>query len=545
MKKYLVIIPSWSKLSLEMQVETGCDYPVFIQLGGRPLYRHILQFYEGLRHQADYVIILPEKSPPLISSYLEGFAVRTMRIARSESIGDTVFQAMIGADENQSLIIHMADTLISPYVFDSTQNTLFVQLRQDLYRWTTVSKNTSGEICVLNDRDNISSVDKKLVFVGVVALSQSMSFKDHLENSLQNPNEEIDPFFSAIEKYSCHNNVELSTPKAWSDCGHIDSYYESRLNFYNLRHFNTLTYDSERGLVTKHSQNLEAFRHQVRWFKQVPDDLSSFLPRIYEISDGPQPYITMELMSFPTLSEIFVNSRLELGAWNDVARKIYKIQSLLSGYAFKSPIAKQIATEVYVSKTRRRITQFCSQRPESLKVWIDDDGRKFGLGVVLETLELFVSKTKLLDLETLTPIHGDMCFSNILYDPRGRHVKLIDPRGEFGIPGIYGDPCYDKAKLMHSYAGAYDFIVSDQFEVSLSESGKLSCQFNYSEYHHKVRQIFDAIVLVGEDRHKCEAIQALLFLSMLPLHNDKPERQLAMLYVGLTQYANNLKVGES
>ena len=34
-------------------------------------------------------------------------------------------------------------------------------------------------------------------------------------------------------------------------------------------------------------------------------------------------------------------------------------------------------------------------------------------------------------------IHGDLCFSNILFDLPNQIVRLIDPRGRFGRPEPY------------------------------------------------------------------------------------------------------------
>jgi hypothetical protein len=543
MKKYLVIIPSWSKLSLEMQVETGCDYPAFMQLGGTPLYAHILHNYEEIRNETKFIIVLPEKSPPLASNLLAGYDVSILRLHQSKSIGYTIFHSINDVKPGQSVIIHMADTLISPFEFINNSNVLFVQVRNDLYRWTSFRKEANGVLRVKSDRDSSNLQGESLVFVGVIALSEGFKFKGYLESELANPNVEIDTLFAAIEKYSEEFDIDLSIPEIWHDCGHVDSYYETRLQYQNLRHFNSLSYNAEHGLVTKRSQNLESFRNQVRWFKQVPDELHSFLPRIYESSDGPSPFITMELLSIPTLSEIFVGRRLELGAWNEVARKIFRIHSMFSKYSFSSSSAAQIAYSIYIEKTRIRILEFCKQRPELASVWVDFEGRRISIEVVLETLEMYASDANLLSIDKLTPIHGDMCFSNILYDPRGRQIKLIDPRGEFGVPGIYGDPRYDIAKMMHSYSGCYDFIVSDQFSVTLSHNGKLDCEIKCDDYHNKVRHIFDSIFKVDTNWQQCVAIQSLLFLSMLPLHQDKPDRQLAMLYVGLNQYGSNIRYG--
>ncbi len=541
MKRYRIIVPSWSPLSVDMQAETGSQYPAFVQLGGLPLYAHIVRLYEKIRNEAEIIVVLSEQAPPLQLSHLDGFDVHTLRLSESQSIGETVLAAMLGVTRGQSVVVHMADTLISPHDFSHADDVLYVHPRTDLYRWTSIRKDADGSVRVVTDRDHRSSGVGQMVCVGVFMLTDGPVFGEHLSASVASPFAGVDPFFSAIEAYSHQRHIELKNPQYWYDCGHIDSYYESRLSHHNLRHFNSLTYDAESGLVTKRSQNTEAFRHQVRWFKQVPDDLNSFLPRIYDSSDGPTPHITMELLSIPTLGDLFVNSRLEVGAWNDVARKIHWIQSKLSKYTFASPVARQIATEVYVGKTRKRIHKFCEQRPEVRKMWVAVSGKRFGLEDVLATLQDYAIRTKLVALEELAPIHGDLCFSNIMYDPRGRHIKLIDPRGEFGVPGIYGDPRYDKAKLMHSYAGGYDFIVSDHFEITVSVEGQLGCRIQHDDYHHKVRQIFDSELFADDkDRHQCEAIQALLFLSMLPLHCDKPERQLALLHIGLHQYADNL-----
>jgi hypothetical protein len=541
MKNYRVIIPSWAALSLDMQAETGTKYPAFLQLSGQPLYSHIINLYEKIKNEAEFVVVLSPDAPSLQAIHLTGFDVKTVRLSNSSNIGDTVLAGMCGLGSDQKIIIHMADTLISPHDFGFEENVLYVQLRTDLYRWTSVRKENDGRVRVVTDRDQLSSGIELMVCVGVLMCSDSQKFHNALEAALKKPVDGIDPFFIAVEEYSEKYTISFRRPKYWYDYGHIDSYYESRLSHNNIRHFNVLTYDSELGLVTKRSQNTESFRHQVRWFKQVPDDLNSFLPRIYDSSDGPNPHITMELLSIPTLGDLFVSSRLELGAWNDVARKINSIQLMLGKYEFKSPVAKQIASEVYISKTVNRILLFCKQRPEALEMWVNIEGKKFGLKDVLETIQEYALKTKILSLEKLTPIHGDLCFSNIMYDPRGRHIKLIDPRGEFGVPGIYGDPRYDKAKLMHSYGGGYDFIVSDNFDVKLSKNGKLECSILKNDYHDKVNQIFNSgIFSNNEERLQCEAIQALLFLSMLPLHSDKPERQLAMLTIGLYLYGARL-----
>jgi hypothetical protein len=540
MKKYRIIIPSWAQLSAEMQAETGCLYPAFVQLGGQPLYVHIIKSYEAIKKDSEFIIVLNENSAEVQHKYINDFDVRTVRLKGSESIGQTVLAAMNGLATEQAVVVHMADTLTAPLDSSFIDNVLFVQLRSDIYRWTSVRKEDSGEIRVVTDRDHLSAGIEETVCVGVFQLSNGIQFSSCLKTALAEPKLSMDPFFKAIEFYSKQYSLELKNMPSWHDFGHVDSYYESRLSHQNLRHFNTLNYDSERGLVTKRSINVEAYRHQIRWFRQVPDELAWFLPRIYESDDGEVPYITMELLSYPTVSDLFLSKRMDVGAWNYVAKKILLIQKSFLKYQFKCSIGRQVAAEIYIEKTRKRILDFYNQRPEAKSYWIKQLDTKISLDDVLATLENYATYNGLLILDALSPIHGDMCFSNLMYDPRSRHIKLIDPRGEFGVPGIYGDPKYDKAKLMHSYEGAYDFIVTGHYDASVTKDGELDCSIERSEYHEQVAKIFDSIVFSSEnERKQCDAIQALLFLSMLPLHCDHPERQLAMLYIGLKIYVRN------
>jgi hypothetical protein len=130
-------------------------------------------------------------------------------------------------------------------------------------------------------------------------------------------------------------------------------------------------------------------------------------------------------------------------------------------------------------------------------------------------------------------IHGDFCFSNILYDLNNQIIRLIDPRGSFGEPGIYGDPRYDMAKLRHSIAGMYDYIVSDLFEINETETGFEGKIFNDSAQDELISEFDNLLTEFGYDPKEIAIIEGLLFISMLPLHQDKPQRQKMMYIKGL------------
>jgi hypothetical protein len=145
-----------------------------------------------------------------------------------------------------------------------------------------------------------------------------------------------------------------------------------------------------------------------------------------------------------------------------------------------------------------------------------------------------------------TLIHGDFCFSNILFDTRMRLAKLIDPRGSFGVPGIFGDPRYDLAKVLHSSSGKYDLVKSNQF-FAIVEGTKLDYSIYTKPIHETAAKFFNEILSesFADDFKQAELIEALLFASLISLHNESLHHQIAFLGIALTklnEQAKRLKV---
>ncbi|MBT8154521.1 hypothetical protein KMP13_11550 [Epibacterium ulvae] len=139
-------------------------------------------------------------------------------------------------------------------------------------------------------------------------------------------------------------------------------------------------------------------------------------------------------------------------------------------------------------------------------------------------------------------LHGDFCFSNILYNSRTRRVRVIDPRGHIDSFGttIGGDCRYDMAKLSHSVVGWYDLIIAGRFECRVSHGQTLGFDFafeNAQRYTWMVERLERLSVTgIAFDAPEIRALTILLFLSMLPLHGDQPTRQMAFLANALRLY---------
>ena len=95
---------------------------------------------------------------------------------------------------------------------------------------------------------------------------------------------------------------------------------------------------------------------------------------------------------------------------------------------------------------------------------------------------------------------------------------------------------YELAKLFHIVDGKYDFIIKDLFRLDVdSDDARINLQImerkrNFNLYEMFLKAFKDEI---ADDREKIELIEALLFLSMIPLHGESVEHQYAMLATGI------------
>ena len=90
--------------------------------------------------------------------------------------------------------------------------------------------------------------------------------------------------------------------------------------------------------------------------------------------------------------------------------------------------------------------------------------------------------------------------------------------------------------MFHSIDGKYDFIIKDLFTVEYNRDGQ---QINYQiidrNRDFNIYQLFVKVFenAIKNELQKIELIEALLFLTMIPLHNENFEHQLVMLATGI------------
>jgi NDP-sugar pyrophosphorylase family protein len=342
-----------------------------------------------------------------------------------------------------------------------------------------------------------------------------------------------------LSRYVASAPVATCAPGEWMDCGNADNLARSHQRLLQQRAFNEVSIDPQLGIFSKRSQHAAKFNDEINYYKLLPARLSVLFPRMLESSIEPDnQFLSLEYYGYPTLAELWLYENLHTRIWE---RVLAHISEIISGpmATYRRDISPLDYRQMYVGKTRER----CASVPISTQLGaLVHDPR----GITVNGRTCPPLRSIFEEVEAALPeiagdrrqgiIHGDMCFSNILYDLRSGICKFIDPRGSFGQAGIYGDQKYDVAKLYHSVHGLYDFIVNDLFTVKV-DGRDVTLTVHRREEHERVREVFDAVFFPTFDRRHVQMITALLFLSMPALHYDAPRRQLAMFATGMNLFA--------
>jgi thiamine kinase-like enzyme len=131
-----------------------------------------------------------------------------------------------------------------------------------------------------------------------------------------------------------------------------------------------------------------------------------------------------------------------------------------------------------------------------------------------DTLDKILTFLDTYTTKSVTAIHGDPVFTNILIDNENV-IKFIDMRGKQGSTyTIGGDPIYDLAKVYQSLSG-YDCVLNNTtFTVNqkLIDQLKNWIEKNYSFSFDEVRKF-----------------SAGLYFSLIPLHNNEKCQQYYQL----------------
>ncbi len=353
-----------------------------------------------------------------------------------------------------------------------------------------------------------------------------------------------DSIVTALSFYNDHRPLVCCDAENWLDFGHLPLYFQSRKDIQVKRVFNEINYEDH--LLIKHSTDTAKMRSEAHWYENLPRPLKLHVPRYSgRVERNYRAGYGIEYLYTPLLSDLAVFGRLPLVSWLEIIRACFELLdkchaiSPPEGAPEASPeFAAYFFQNMIVDKTWSRLEQYSEQSGIALDSSFTLNTKQFPpLYQVVENLIGSLSSTQ---TEQVRFWHGDLFFGNMFYDFTARRVLCIDPRGQLG-PGefsLYGDLRYDLAKLAHSIIGQYDKILLGRSILTQNGPYNWDLEFDQQAHQTKLEQIFCdfAVETCGVGAEELLALTALLFLSLLPLHGDRPDLQRHFLANGLRLY---------
>ena len=322
----------------------------------------------------------------------------------------------------------------------------------------------------------------------------------------------------------------------WHDLGHQATHAASRRSNFSSREFNKVEHCHQRDVIVKSSKDQVRLTAERKYIEALPQPLQRHFPALISSKAEEATTLVMEAIPFPSLAELHLHWDLGPNIWLAILERLKNIQLDFIGAA---PTHIGSSSWLYSKKLKTRWNQFL--KDNNNKQWwkreLCINGQWFSsledqvLGLI-NNLESIEAESK------LHLIHGDFCFNNILCDPLYTAIRLIDPRGESDPKGIYppgyGDSRYDLVKLFHSIGGHYDSIVNNLFKLQWQSSTELNLDLYIPNHQSFLAGAFQDIFMPAQlSKQELHILTASLFFSMLPLHSEDLERQLALAASGI------------
>lgn len=294
---------------------------------------------------------------------------------------------------------------------------------------------------------------------------------------------------------------------------------------FDVRFFNAISRDAF--TITKRSSDKAKLRREFEFYGLLPPLMQMFFVQPFDLKDeGDVASYRMERLFIPDVALQWLHGAFQAGEFERFLDKAFYFLSIRPKRTVPQAEAAARFETLYVTKVRERVAQFKADagyavlEPLLRSVCGDIDA-------LLERYLAVLNKARRrFPLDHLVVGHGDLCFSNILYNKASQTMKLIDPRGASSEDDLYVDPFYDVAKLSHSVLGSYDLINHDMFDVRVGDSMKMDLVLDRAPPEWAKPLFLQRLEAAGFAPALVRLCEASLFISMLPLHMDRPRKVL-------------------
>lgn len=499
---------SGSYVPQELGAEFGKIPPSFLPLGNKRLFQHQIALSGNscpifITLPDDYHINHDDKV------WLDDNHANILRIDSQLSLGQALVTAwnLIEEKKDKTVKLLFGDTLLN--TMPAEYDIVAVGQSHESYQWSQF--NADG----IYDND---SSHYENVICGYFTFSNFHRFiKYVLINKFS--------FTSALNSYKDDIGLTPIGVTDWLDFGHTNTYYQSKVKYTTQRAFNDLSITEHS--VQKSSSNNNKIHAEANWFKTIPEELRLYTPQYLGMTPPPKLSYKLEYLYNTALNEIFVFSELPTAQLIHIIKRCLNFIDNCRVFTTPKNNTNKTMENLLTIKTEQRVNEYVATQNFNINAkWKYNAHEAVSIRDILEHINCYLPQ----ELELRTVMHGDLCFSNVLYDFRTSRVKVIDPRGitHHNELTIYGDYRYDLAKLSHSILGLYDWIIAGYHKTDIDTDNHLIQQsITLSKRIADVQPIFNSMI---ENKYQLSllslyAMQIHLFFSMLPLHNDDINRQ--------------------
>ena len=221
--------------------------------------------------------------------------------------GNSIKTAMKSCFEKKLLVI-LGDTLIDNNLTELADNgkncVLTSQEFGETRNWCVITKKDSI-IDEIFDKKELHKDEKYHALVGCYFFNDIDLLKNVLDEFTDDEKLEIS---SIIKKIKGQNEFQIELAQKWHDVGHLENYFSTKQFVLKTRYFNSLQFDDLGKNVIKTSKNKEKLIDEISWYKEIPEEISKLVPNIVDSTIEDEPFIKLEYIKSPTLSELWLYS---------------------------------------------------------------------------------------------------------------------------------------------------------------------------------------------------------------------------------------------
>ena len=364
--------------------------------------------------------------------------------------------------------------------------------------------------------------------------SKKVTVNKHTAALLFSDTEQFQEWIKKGSNSEGNEEMEALSGDMFVDLSSFDEFIRYITSGFDARFFNTL--EGDQYTVTKRSSNKEKIKSEYQFYYFLPKEMQHWFvqPYAYEESDQTASY-TMERMHMTDLAIQYVHGAVSLEDLDQILCQLF--------YFLRTRCTKKISEEEYEQQSKHLYLDKVLERLAGLKKssYFEKMNGMIGAGTSYKDIDsifshyedLYKQIHKKYTFEPLSTVsHGDLCFSNILYQRHANILRMIDPKGAKEEADIWMDPWYDLAKLSHSICGRYDFFNSGLYQVEVGKDLKLKLQVDFENQAYV--ELFQNYLNENQFSYAIVRLyEASLFLSMLPLHMDNPQKVFGFLLNGI------------